>query len=149
MGSVPDFLRPGLNIIFVGFNPGILSGKTGHHFANPTKRFWKLLHEAGLTPRKYTPEEAGLLLDLGLGLTNIVPRTTQAASDIRPEEFVRGRQLLLQKLRRYHPRVVCWVGKGVYQAQLAGCRPNCIVPSKVPSESQTATPSPPVLFLKN
>ncbi len=115
-GSVPDFLRPGLKIVFVGFNPGIRSGETGYHFANPTNRFWKLLYEANLTPRKYAPEEAGLLLDLGLGLTNIVPRPTRAASDIRPEEFTQGRQQLLHKLRRYRPQVVCLVGKGVYQA---------------------------------
>lgn len=114
-GSVPDFLRPGLNIVFVGFNPGIRSGETGHHFANPTNRFWNLLYQAGLTPRKYAPEEAGLLLKLGMGLTNIVPRPTQAASDIKPEEFEQGRQQLLLKLRFLSPRVVCFVGKGVYQ----------------------------------
>ncbi|PKM76650.1 MAG: G/U mismatch-specific DNA glycosylase [Firmicutes bacterium HGW-Firmicutes-15] len=132
--GVPDFLAPGLNIVFVGFNPGIRSGETGHHFANPTNRFWKLLHEAGITPRKYKPEDGRLLLELGLGLTNIVPRTTRAASDIKPEEFTEGRQQLLDKLRHYRPRVVCLVGKGVYQAYSGknqatwGYQPDSIVP---------------------
>jgi TDG/mug DNA glycosylase family protein len=114
--SVPDLLRPGLKIIFVGFNPGIRSGETGHHFANPSNRFWKILYEAGLTPRKYTPEEDGLLLELGMGITNIVPRTTRAAADITPEEFKEGREKLVQKLKIYRPQIVCLVGKGVYQA---------------------------------
>jgi TDG/mug DNA glycosylase family protein len=114
-GSVPDFLRPNLKIVFVGFNPGILSGQTGYHFASPTNRFWKILYGSGLTPRLYTPAEAGLLLDLGYGLTNIVPRSTRAASDITSEEFARGRSRLLHKLGLCKPRVVCLVGKGVYQ----------------------------------
>jgi TDG/mug DNA glycosylase family protein len=113
--SVPDFLRPGLKIVFVGYNPGIRSGETGHHFANPTNRFWKILYEAGLTPRLYAPAEDGLLLELGYGLTNIVPRCTRAASDITPEEFAQGRAELMRKLHYYQPKVVCLVGKGVYQ----------------------------------
>lgn len=114
--TVPDILRIGLKIVFVGYNPGIRSGETGHHFANPTNRFWKILYETGLTARLYTPAEDGLLLELGYGLTNIVPRCTRAAADIKPEEFARGRSELLQKLHIYKPRVVCLVGKGVYQA---------------------------------
>jgi TDG/mug DNA glycosylase family protein len=114
-GYVPDYLRPGLKIVFVGYNPGIRSGETGHHFANPTNRFWKILYEAGLTPRLYAPAEDGLMLELGLGLTNIVPRCTRAASDIKPEEFAQGRAELLRKLHCYKPQIVCLVGKGVYQ----------------------------------
>ncbi|HWP96977.1 MAG TPA: mismatch-specific DNA-glycosylase [Syntrophomonadaceae bacterium] len=112
---MPDYLAPGLAVIFVGFNPGIRSGETGHHFANPTNRFWKILYGAGLTPQVFTPEEASQLLELGYGLTNIVPRSTRAASDIQPEEFEEGRQQLLCKLDLYRPRVACFVGKGVYQ----------------------------------
>jgi len=115
-GLVPDHLSHGLKIIFVGFNPSLRSGETGHHFANPSNRFWRILYEADLTPRIYKPEEDHLLLRLGYGLTNIVPRPTRAASDIMPEEYLRGRQLLYQKLRNYHPGTVCYVGKGVYQA---------------------------------
>jgi len=133
-GSVPDFLRPGLKIVFVGFNPGIRSGETGHHFANPSNRFWKILYEAGLTPRKYAPEEAGQLLEFGLGLTNIVARTTRAASDIKREEFSEGREQLMRKLEHFRPQVVCFVGKGVYQAysgkkQAAwGYQPEAVLP---------------------
>lgn len=113
--TVPDYLAPGLAVVFIGFNPGIRSGETGHHFANPTNRFWKILYGAGLTPRIFAPEDAELLLELGYGLTNIVPRSTRAASDIQTEEFQEGRQQLLNKLDLYRPRVACFVGKGVYQ----------------------------------
>jgi len=99
----------------VGFNPSIRSGEVGHHFASPNNRFWKILHEAGLTPRKYRPTEDATLLELGYGLTNIVARPTRAATDVEAAEYAQGTKLLIQKVELNLPRVVCFVGKGVYQ----------------------------------
>ena len=115
MISIPDHLQEGLRVVFVGFNPSLRSGETGHHYANPNNRFWTILHQAGLTPRKYRPEEDRQLIELGYGLTNIVARPTRAAAEISPEEYEQGRQELLEKIRRFRPRVVCFVGKGVYE----------------------------------
>jgi TDG/mug DNA glycosylase family protein len=112
---VPDYLQEGLTVLFVGFNPSIRSAETGHHYANPNNRFWNILYQAGLTPRKYTPEEDHLLLKLGYGLTNIVERPTPGAVDITREEYAAGREALSRKIVRYRPRVVCYVGKGVYE----------------------------------
>lgn len=111
---VPDYLRVGLKVLFVGFNPSVRSGETGHHYANPNNRFWNILFRAGLTPRKYSPDEDSRLLELGYGLTNIVERPTPAAADITPDEYVQGRETLGRKIIHYQPRVVCYVGKGVY-----------------------------------
>lgn len=72
MEGISDHLKENLDILFVGFNPSIRSGETGHHYANPNNRFWKILFESGLTPRKYEPTEDSSLLDLGYGFTNIV-----------------------------------------------------------------------------
>ncbi|MDD2420726.1 MAG: G/U mismatch-specific DNA glycosylase [Heliobacteriaceae bacterium] len=113
---VPDHLAEGLQIVFVGFNPSRRSAETGHHFANPNNRFWPVLHLAGLTPRQYRPEEDGALLALGYGITNIVARPTRAAAEITREEYRQGRTLLAGKIARFRPRVVCFVGKGVYLA---------------------------------
>lgn len=115
MISIPDHLQEGLRVVFVGFNPSLRSGETGHHYANPNNRFWTILYQAGLTPRKYRPEEDRQLIELGYGLTNIVARPTRAAAEISPEEYEQGRQELLEKIRRFRPRVVCFVGKGVYE----------------------------------
>lgn len=102
-------------VVFVGFNPSIRSAETGHHYANPTNRFWSILFQAGLTPHKYAPEEDSHLLDLGYGLTNIVERPTPSAADITREEYAAGREVLGRKIVRYRPQVVCYVGKGVFQ----------------------------------
>ena len=112
---VNDHIKENLKILFVGFNPSIRSSETGHHFANPNNRFWKILYEAGLTPRKLDAAEDATLLDLGMGLTNIVARPTKAADEITREEYSEGKEILQNKIEELKPRVVCFVGKGVYQ----------------------------------
>ncbi|MGN7176777.1 mismatch-specific DNA-glycosylase [Cytobacillus sp. SAFR-174] len=115
MEPIKDHLKKNLDLLFVGFNPSIRSGETGHHFANPNNRFWKILHESGLTPRKYTAAEDYKLLELGYGMTNIVARPTKAADEITKEEYKEGRTELIKKIAELKPKVICFVGKGVYQ----------------------------------
>ena len=115
MKPINDHLKENLLLLFVGFNPSIRSSETGHHFANPNNRFWKILHESGLTPRKFAAAEDYKLLDLDYGMTNIVPRPTKAADEITKEEYEAGRIELLRKINNYKPKIVCFVGKGVYQ----------------------------------
>ncbi|WP_050184244.1 mismatch-specific DNA-glycosylase [Domibacillus robiginosus] len=115
MKPIKDHVKEHLDILFVGFNPSVRSGETGHHFANPNNRFWKILFEAGLTSRKFTAVEDNQLLELGYGLTNIVARPTKTADEITKEEYQKGRLLLKKKIERYRPKIVCFVGKGVYQ----------------------------------
>lgn len=112
---IPDHLQEDLKILFVGFNPSIRSSETGFHYANPNNRFWKILYEAELTPRKYLPKENSGLLALGYGLTNIVARPTKEAAEISKEEYAEGTKQLEQKIRQFRPKAVCFVGKGVYQ----------------------------------
>ena len=111
-----DHLQPGLRLLFVGYNPSIRSGETGHHYANPRNRFWTILEQSGITERRYTAEEDQDLLQYGIGFTNIVPRPTQTAAEITAEEYAEGRVELRRKIERLKPERVCFVGKGVYEA---------------------------------
>lgn len=115
MREVPDVLAPGLRILFIGFNPGMRSAETGHHFAGHSNRFWKLLFASGLTPRQLRPEEAGTLPQYGYGITNIVSRPTRAAAEITKDEYRQGREELKVKLSRYRPCIAAYAGIGVYQ----------------------------------
>ena len=54
-GSVPDLIAPGLKVLFCGINPGLYTAAVGHHFARPGNRFWPALHQAGFTPRLFSP----------------------------------------------------------------------------------------------
>jgi TDG/mug DNA glycosylase family protein len=83
---VPDVLATGLTVVFCGINPGRVSAAAGAHFANPRNDFWRLLHDAGFTPRQYEPHEQFELLELGIGVTNAAYRTTKGSGDLRRGE---------------------------------------------------------------
>ena len=111
-----DLLRPGLDLVFCGYNPSLRSGVSGHHYAHPGNRFWRVLFAAGLTERLYEPEEdEALLVDLGIGFTNLCPRPTRRADELTREEIRAGAPALLAKLERYKPRAVAYTGIGVYR----------------------------------
>ena len=111
---VPDVIAPRLEILFVGINPGLYSGATGHHFARPGNRFWPALAAAGITPRRLSPGEGRELLKHGLGITNIVNRTTASAAELSEKEMIAGGRRLRAKLRRYRPRLVAVLGVQAY-----------------------------------
>jgi TDG/mug DNA glycosylase family protein len=99
-----DVLAPGLRVVFCGINPGLYTAWAGHHFARPGNRFWPALHGSGFTPRLMQPSEQGELLALGLGITNLVARTTARADELTRAELEAGAQELRSKLRRHRGR---------------------------------------------
>src|ERR1041384_1622279 len=96
-----DRIRPGVEVLFVGINPGVRSALTGHHFAGFSNRFWKVLYEARLVPQAITFEDDDRLPDWGFGITNIVARATPGIDTLRPDEYIAGAQILRKKIRRY------------------------------------------------
>lgn len=113
---IPDIIAPGLDALFVGFNPGTRSGLLGHNYAGRGNQFWRLLAESGLTPRLLRPEEDRLLPEFGLGSTNLVARPTPSAADLSRAELRGGVPRLRALVARFQPRVVAYTGKGVYLA---------------------------------
>lgn len=114
--TVPDVIAPGLQVLFCGINPGLYSAAVGHHFARPGNRFWPTLHAAGFTHRLLTPFEDAQLLDLGLGITNLVERASASADELTDEELRAGAGKLKRKVRRFAPACVAMVGIGAYRA---------------------------------
>jgi len=117
--TIRDVLAPGLDVMFVGINPGRYSGATGFHFAGPGNRFWPALHASGFTDRRLQPSEVGLLPQFGCGITNLVARTTARADELSAEELRAGRRRLERKVRRYGPQWVAFVGLGAYRVAFA------------------------------
>ena len=89
--SVPDVLAPGLRCVFCGINPGRVSAAAAAHFANPRNDFWRLLHDAGFTPRLLRPAGAVRAARARLGVTNAAYRTTPGSGDLRRGDFDRPR----------------------------------------------------------
>jgi TDG/mug DNA glycosylase family protein len=109
--AVPDVLGPNLAVIFCGINPGRVSAATGAHFANPRNDFWRLLHEAGFTPRLLGPAEQFEALGYGVGLTNAAFRTTPGSGDLRRGDFAGAEERLTRIALELRPRLIAFVGK--------------------------------------
>ncbi|HKU62032.1 MAG TPA: G/U mismatch-specific DNA glycosylase [Gemmatimonadales bacterium] len=112
---MPDLIGPGLRVLFCGINPGLYSAATRHHFARPGNRFWPALHLGGFTTRIVFPWEERELLELGLGITNLVARATASAAELSPAELLAGRRRLERKVARYRPAWVAVLGVGAYR----------------------------------
>ena len=69
--KLPDQLRAHLRLVFVGTAAGQRSADLGHYYAGPGNRFWRTIHEVGITPRRYEPREFTELFKLGIGLTDV------------------------------------------------------------------------------
>lgn len=126
--TIRDAIAPNLDVLFCGINPGLYSGATGLHFARPGNRFWPALAAAGFTPRQLAPDEHAELLACGVGITNLVARTTATAAELSKGELRAGRLRLERKVRRYRPRMVAVVGVGAYRT--AFDRPHAVVGSQ-------------------
>jgi TDG/mug DNA glycosylase family protein len=117
--TVPDLIAPDLRVLFCGINPGLYSGATGHHFARPGNRFWPALKLGGFTTRIVSPYEEKDLLDVGLGITNFVMRTTAVASELDDDELRAGAKVLERKVMKFMPRVLAVLGVGAYRTGFA------------------------------
>jgi TDG/mug DNA glycosylase family protein len=113
--AVPDVLGPGLRVVFCGINPGRVSAAAAAHFANPRNDFWRLLHEAGFTPRLYEPAEQYALLEVGVGVTNAASRTTPGSGDLRKADFAGAAGRLERIAAELRPQAIGFVGKEAYR----------------------------------
>lgn len=119
--TVPDLVPDDLRLLFVGINPSLMTAATGTHFAHPGNRFYKALHGAGITDRLLDwvgglpPEDERHLLERGVGITNIVARATARADELSDDEFRAGAAALRERVRRWRPPVVAFVGVTAYR----------------------------------
>src|SRR5580698_7394726 len=103
---VPDVLRPGLKVLFVGINPSLYSAAVGHHFARPGNRFWAAVFGGGFSARMLSCFDERELLATGCGIANVVDRATVAAAELTPVELIAGGRKLARKVKRFEPKVV-------------------------------------------
>ena len=140
---LPDVIAPGLDVLFCGINPSLVSAERGHHFARPGNRFWPALHLAGLTLRRLTPEEDGELPRYGLGVTNIVDRPTRAAAELTREELRAGGVVLAELVARYRPRTLAVLGITAWRVAFE--RPRAALglqPERIGGARTVAVPNP-------
>src|SRR5436190_4012760 len=99
--TIPDLAAKNLIVLFVGINPSLYTAAIGRHFGRPGNRFWPALYGGGFTPRLFSPFESDSLLDLQLGITNVVSRATAHADELTDDELRAGGRRLEAKLKRW------------------------------------------------
>lgn len=119
MSVLPDLLAPGLKLVIVGTAAGRASALKGCYYAGPGNRFWRTLHEVGLTPIELRPDEYARLIDYGIGLTDLAKGAFGADADLKPADFDRIR--LRSVIKTTAPYAVAFNGKNA-TAQFFGVR---------------------------
>jgi TDG/mug DNA glycosylase family protein len=140
--TLPDLLREGLDLVFVGINPSVYSAIQGHYFARRINRFWPCFSRsilsqparAALGVERLEPIHDRLLPPHGIGFTDVVKRPTAKAADLGRDEFAAGAAALVAKLERYQPRVACFQGIMGYRPFAAelGSTERSLVPGPQP-----------------
>ena len=115
--TLPDYLRPGLNIVSIGLNPSLPSVREGFYFANPRNRFWRALNASGLVTEALEPGVAAtelLFHQFGIGFTDVVKRPTAGGNELRAADYREWAPLLKEKIERNAPAVAWFHGKQAY-----------------------------------
>jgi double-stranded uracil-DNA glycosylase len=108
---LPDYLRNGLDVVFVGTSVATASATAGHYYRGAGNKFWEFLWEAGLTgERLLVPEQDALVLDPGLGLTDLV-KGRAASSDTLLTTSDYDIPGFIEKIQAFSPFVVAFNGK--------------------------------------
>jgi len=121
MRTLPDRVRPGLDVLSIGINPSRYSVEKGFYFARPQNRFWKALARSGLAPRTLEPGAGAIEIlfeDHGIGFTDVVKRPTRAAAELDAEEWRRGARSLRRKILRARPRIAWFHGREAWTQYL-------------------------------
>lgn len=106
---LPDQLLPNLRLVFVGTAASTRSAAVGHYYAHPGNRFWRAIHEAGITPRRYQPSEFAGLIELGIGFTDL--SKSGAGMDHQIEAASIDVPGFKAKIEKYRPTTIALTSK--------------------------------------
>jgi TDG/mug DNA glycosylase family protein len=115
--TLPDYLRPGLDIVSIGLNPSLPSVRAGCYFANPRNRFWRALNASGLLQAPVEPgvEAMELIFERdSIGFTDVVKRPTAGGGELRAADYKTWAPVLRGKLLACAPRIAWFHGKQAF-----------------------------------
>jgi len=123
IATLPDLLRPGLEVVFIGINPSLFSAQHGHYFARRANRFWpcfsrsllSLAAREAIGLARLEPIHDRALIDHGFGFTDVVKRPTARAAELAASELAAGVAQLVAKIERFAPRIACFHGITAYR----------------------------------
>jgi len=137
--TLADHVGASMTVLICGLNPSPASADSGIGFHRPGNRFWPAAIAAGLVTVDRDPSHS--LKHHGMGMTDLVKRTTRRADELSRAEFELGIERVARLVGWLQPKTVCMVGlqgwraavdrtaaRG-WQAELLGGRPVYLMPS--------------------
>jgi TDG/mug DNA glycosylase family protein len=106
---LPDYLAPGLRVVFCGTAVGTRSAAVGGYYAGLGNEFWGTLHQVGLTPEPLGPSLSHRVLEFGIGLTDLAKDVAASSNRGLGSRYdVPG---FVAKMESHRPRWIAFHGK--------------------------------------
>ncbi len=112
--SLADTVADGMTLLVCGLNPSPAAADTGVGYAGPGNRFWPALRAAGLVSADRRADAA--LDGHGIGMTDLVKRTTRRADELTTPELRHGMGRVGRLVAALAPGAVCFVGLAGFRA---------------------------------
>jgi double-stranded uracil-DNA glycosylase len=103
---LPDVVGPDPRVVFCGLAGAESTKRRDHYYETPGNSFWELLHRSGLSPVPLRPYDDARVVDLGLGLTDLVRHDETDPPTYDLEELV-------AKVGRWRPEWLAFTSKTV------------------------------------
>lgn len=114
--TLNDIIDFNLRILIIGLNPSLISVEAGHYYQGKLGlQLWSLMTEYKILPNpniKFSYHDQ-YLIKSGFGATDIVKRPTKSADEIMNHEYKHGKEILLNKIKSYKPKILLFVFKKV------------------------------------
>jgi TDG/mug DNA glycosylase family protein len=121
--TLPDLLRPGLDLVFVGINPGEVSARLGHYYAHPGNGFWRALSASPLVDADLGPfDDRSLPSRYRIGFTDVVKRVVTDSSQVSDVELRAAVPAFRGRICYARPRLVCFTTTRGFAACFPGVR---------------------------
>ena len=114
-----------LRMLIVGTNPSPWAAAANGPFGRPGNRFWPSLFEAGVTTHLINASagmsrtDERMLVERGVGLTNIIARPSSRADELSLEELRAGRDTLIARMQLLQPRAAAFTGITAFRRAFA------------------------------
>jgi TDG/mug DNA glycosylase family protein len=112
--TLPDVVGPDMRVLVCGLNPSLYAADAGVGFARPGNRFWPAALSAGVASADRDPWHA--LRHHGVGFTDLVKRSTVAASELTRDEYRSGLARVERLVEWLRPGIVAFVGLAGWRA---------------------------------
>jgi len=117
-----DLLQGQLRIVLCGTAAGTTSAAQRAYYAHKQNKFWKILHETGLTPELLQPHQYRDLLRHRIGLTDLVKAGAGMDRATLPKLTAADRRRLTDSIVTFRPGFLAFTSKTAGQKFFDGRR---------------------------